>query len=658
MPLQQTSGNATADAYGGGVAAIPIYIEDVFNIWLYTGNDTTQVITNGIDLATKGGLVWNKGRDSGTTNHILVDSARGTSSGLITNTTDAAGSSSGFTSFDTTGFTFGGGAGARNNNGTTYCSWTFRKQPKFFDIVTYTGDGVSSRRISHSLASTPGCIIVKRTSTTGNWITWHRTFSNLTDDYLLLNNTGAVASQAEIWGTSAPTSTDFGVGASSNNTNGATYVAYLFAHNAGGFGLTGTDNVISCGSYVEGGVGTEQTINLGYEAQWLLIKPSSVPGSWYIYDVMRGFAQTVNNYLLTNLANAEASTNSYLFKPAATGFIAPGDLFGSSANVIYIAIRRGPMKVPTDATKVFSPNYTSSSANPLTVTTNFPVDLSLNRATTASPTWAFSRLTGATSNVALLTTSVYLQTQSTAAESSPSKFGDSMQSNTALIDAGFNAGDSTPKIYWNFQRAPGFFDEVCYTGDGDGTQLVYHNLAAYPELVIIKRRNSTSNWMVNTLTSGSVVYSLGLNSTSGNDATSFQGTAYSAPTYIGVRTGSTLANISGATYVAYLFATCAGVSKVGTYTGNGTTQTIDCGFTSGARFVLIKRTDSTGDWYTYDTARGMTVLTDPYLLLNTTAAEVATLGSVTTVSTGFALNSTILAAINVNAGTYIFLAIA
>jgi hypothetical protein len=54
----------------------------------------------------------------------------------------------------------------------------------------------------------------------------------------------------------------------------------------------------------------------------------------------------------------------------------------------------------------------------------------------------------------------------------------------------------------------------------------------------------------------------------------------------------------------------------------------------------------------------MTVLTDPYLLLNSTAAETASLGSVTTVSTGFALNSSILAAINVSAGTYIFLAIA
>jgi hypothetical protein len=42
-------------------------------------------------------------------------------------------------------------------------------------------------------------------------------------------------------------------------------------------------------------------------------------------------------------------------------------------------------------------------------------------------------------------------------------------------------------------------------------------------------------------------------------------------------------------YIAYLFATVAGVSKVGSYTGNGSTQNMDCGFSSGARFVLIKR---------------------------------------------------------------------
>jgi len=122
--------------------------------------------------------------------------------------------------------------------------------------------------------------------------------------------------------------------------------------------------------------------------------------------------------------------------------------------------------------------------------------------------------------------------------------------------------------------------------------------------------------------------------------------------------GTYLVNGSGATYVAYLFATCAGVSKVGSYTGNGTTQAIACGFTGGARFVLIKRTDATGDWYVYDTARGMTVLTDPYLFLNSTAAETATLGSVTTTTGGFTVNAAILAAINTSSATYIFLAIA
>jgi hypothetical protein len=54
----------------------------------------------------------------------------------------------------------------------------------------------------------------------------------------------------------------------------------------------------------------------------------------------------------------------------------------------------------------------------------------------------------------------------------------------------------------------------------------------------------------------------------------------------------------------------------------------------------------------------MTTLTDPYLFINATTAEAATLGSVTTVSTGFAVNASILAAINTNAATYIFLAIA
>ena len=208
-----------------------------------------------------------------------------------------------------------------------------------------------------------------------------------------------------------------------------------------------------------------------------------------------------------------------------------------------------------------------------------------------------------------------------------------------------------------FRRASGFMDVVAYTGTGAGTQLVYHNLQVSPELVIIKRRDGTGNWLVNTLTNGSIVYSVGLNSTSADNASLYQGTAYSAPTYIGVR-GTSLATISSATYIAYLFATLPGVSKVGSYTGTGADINVDCGFSSGARFVLIKRTDSSGDWYVWDSARGIVSGNDPYLLLNSPAAEVTSTDYIDPLASGFTVTSSAPAALNASGGSYIFLAIA
>ena len=114
----------------------------------------------------------------------------------------------------------------------------------------------------------------------------------------------------------------------------------------------------------------------------------------------------------------------------------------------------------------------------------------------------------------------------------------------------------------------------------------------------------------------------------------------------------------GDTTVNYLFATVAGVSKVGSYTGNGSSQTIACGFTAGSRFILIKRTDSTGGWYVWDSARGIVAGNDPHLSLNTTAAEVTTDDSVDTDNSGFIVNQLAATNINVTSATYIFLAIA
>jgi hypothetical protein len=226
------------------------------------------------------------------------------------------------------------------------------------------------------------------------------------------------------------------------------------------------------------------------------------------------------------------------------------------------------------------------------------------------------------------------------------------------VDASYyNINKSTyTYINWFFKRAPGFFDEVCYTGTSTNTTQT-HNLSVAPELIIVKCRNiSGYNWPVYSAATGATKL-LELNTTAAT-TTSNLFWNNTAPTSTVFSLGTDGA-VNGSTdkFVAYLFATCPGVSKVGSYTGTAATQVINCGFTTGARFVLIKRTDSTGDWYVWDSARGIIAGNDPYLLLNNGAPEVTNTDYVDANASGFEITSTAPAAINASGGSYIFLAI-
>jgi len=348
---------------------VPLYVEDVFSTYLYTGNGSTQTITNNIDLSTKGGLVWVKGRNE-TFYHRLASSPGPTLPNyLASNATDAASSGNGtISAFTTTGFSVSAGGGGTNSSGINYCSWTFREQAKFFDVVTYTGTG-SNTTIAHSLGSVPGCIIVKRTDTTANWAVYHRSLANT--QYLVLNLTNAAATGATWWNSTTPTSSVFSVGTDASvNASGGTYVAYVFAHDAGGFGLAGTDNVVSCGSFTADGSGG-CSVTLGYEPQWIMYKNTASDG-WRMGDVMRGWSQTQWRYLIPNDSTQEGNLDnnpSYL-APTSTGFNSPTPgLFTAGNSFIYVAIRRGPMKVPTLSTTVFEPQlYTGSGGTDQTVT--------------------------------------------------------------------------------------------------------------------------------------------------------------------------------------------------------------------------------------------------------------------------------------------------
>jgi hypothetical protein len=631
------------------------YIEDVFSTWLYTGNGSTQTINNGIDLAGKGGMVWGKTRDA-VVSHTITDTVRGVDKELFTNTTDAqvtraAGTGSVY-AFNSNGFSTSATNGFINYSGLLAATWAFRKQPKFFDVVTYTGNG-TTQNIAHSLGSVPGCIIVKRTSSTRDWGVYHRSLANT--QVLYLNATSAASADPGAWNSTTPTSTQFTVGNGGiSNTSGQTYVAYLFAHDAGGFGLSGTDNVISCGSYTgNGSFPNGPIIDVGFQPQWVMVKRATGgTGKWLMLDTMRGWTANSGNQqgLWANTSEAEAQNASGLELQTRGWQLRDTDpeINGNGSTYIYIAIRRGPMRTPTTGTSVFAPVTATGTGSIVNITTGFPVDLVIDSNRTGSVNSYFmDRLRGG---------SQYTFSQSAAAESSFSNvaFFDRM---TSYGNNNWGASVGSSIIDWCLRRAPSFFDEVCYTGTGTTGQTYAHNLGVVPEMMIVKSRTVGSAWYVYTPTTGNT-NTLVLNSTAAVAVRNVWGDTTPTASVFSVGTSGAGTNNSGATYVAYLFASCPGVSKVGSYTGTGTTQTINCGFTGGARFVLIKRTDSTGDWFVWDTARGMIPANDPYLLLNSTAAEVTGTDFVDTAATGFEITSTAPAAINASGGTFIFLAIA
>ncbi len=624
---------------GAALATQPVYIEDTFSTYLYTGNGSTQTITNGIDLAGKGGLVWVKQRN-GTYPNVLSDSAQGFQKGLVSNSTDATDGLTNGVTYQTgyatsTGLVLGSNTES-NASSQTYASWTFRKQAKFFDVVTYTGNG-TTQAISHNLGSAPGCVIIKRTSgSADDWYVWHR--STTAGNYLKLNLTNAqsASAAAQIFGNNTttvnPTSTSFTVGnVAGVNANTSTFVAYLFAHNAGGFGASGTDNVISCGSLSHTN-GAATTVNLGYEPQFVIFKGSSIANDWFILDSMRGMTVAGINdaYVVANTSDAESTSN--LLGVSSTGFEFPSGQ--TTGTYIYIAIRR-PMKTPTSGTSVFSLNTTAPATN---MTVGFPADFVLTKRTGAAvATWAGSRLQGS---------SAYLLTSATSAEASSAGLW-----SWDLQNVFKHAYGATPLVTYLTRRAPGFFDVVCYTGTGSATAQS-HNLGVSPELTITKARTATGqmNWYVGHY--GLNQYATSITTAAVNNANLSTFAPVTATTFVPILYAN------GASYVTYLFASVSGVSKVGSYTGNGSSQTINCGFAAGARFVMIKRTDSTGDWYVWDTVRGIVAGNDPHLSLNTTEADVTTDDTIDPDNSGFIVNQVAATNVNVNTATYIYLAIA
>jgi hypothetical protein len=312
------------------------------------------------------------------------------------------------------------------------------------------------------------------------------------------------------------------------------------------------------------------------------------------------------------------------------------------------------MKVPTDATKLFTARTHTGTAAVASVTgLNHDVDYFMAKGrSSANQPWVFHVSRGTGLNRFPFSTSGISTYDSVGLDRSK---GYNLTSDSSYESVnGTFWGNSY--VHWLWKRAPGFLDIVQYTGTG-ANQNISHALGEVPKMIIVKAESASPHSVYHASLGNTKRLKFSETTSAQTSAGYWNNTTPTASVFTVGTDGDV--NTSGQKYWAYIFGEIAGISKIGTYTGNGSSQTINCGFTAGARFVILRET-GTADWLTFDTARGIVAGNDPYLKTtgNTVENPDGAADLLDAESSGFIVNHVAGLNVNVNAATYIYYAIA
>lgn len=640
---------------------------EVFSTDLFTGTGANNTITNNVDLAGQGGLVVIKGRNNGG-RAIFFDTVRGGDKLLacgnnpngssVSISENQGNATTHMNSFNSDGFTVGTDASNYNFNqlNTTYVAHTFRRARKFFDIRTYTGNGSTPQTIAHSLDCEVGMMWIKQRNASSDWIVYHRGTGvggsvNPQGVFLRLNTDGSYVSDSGVWNNTAPTSTHFTVGTGSHdfydaNAGGGSYIVYLFAHD------TDADSIIKCGSFQTNSNATTSNQYLenefGFEPTYATFKPIDATYNWNILDEVREMGFGGGSYLHWNTNDSEVLNNWYQFAPTSKGFIinnkvtTEGQPFYNGKDYIYTVIKRtmpeienvsGTLSGTSGATNVFFPSspVTSTATQPSYTNnglgTNLApkVDMSLQYDWRGGATLArfnlYARLFGR-DNMAVGHGIGIGYNGSNFSNYAWTNKNDSITHGYARNVAAWT-GDQISFESWNWRRAKGFFDIVIYRGDGTANRAIDHNLGTAPKMMVVK---AILDGASGTNDAYGYHYNLGTNKyfffgQHHGGPTAPQGNMYTwantSPTatqfsvsQAGVWNGT---NYTNAIYAAFLFGETSGVTKMGSYTGTGTSAiNIDCGFSSGIDAVIIQNISRAEHTYIFDRDRGIVTGQDKY----------------------------------------------
>ena len=626
-PLQGLNG------LGGGVTnfqffsggADPTFPEDVFSINAIQGDDGTgQAVVTGIDLSGEGGLVIFKSNpeDAAGGSPCWYDTVRG--NGKLLKGDNAAVQSTNSTNpwtSTSTGFNTGDNFGGSENPDERTTALTFRKCKGFFDIVQYEGTG-STQAINHSLGSTPGFIVVKNMDAdfTG-WNGWHRSLGN--NKRLNLSGIGEAITDTSVWNNTAPTATQFTVGSSTEcNNNNNTYIAYIWGHNDASFGVDSDQPIIHCGSYT--GTGSQWTNSItgwGFSPQLIMTRKYDGGGSsgpLICHDYINGLTSTGNEQAgsFYTIAGTNASMkgnessdygapNDDGFKIKATG----ANSNQNNENYIYIAIGKPTMDKDDYENQgyTFQADYVfrdkiAQNASPAFVIDNpgWAPDFSFARGYgNNNQFYSTARLNGKDTRQNKSANGNWEQEydQETNEDWRFGSTGKSMTTSTASPSTGGYYHTGRTGSYYSggmWRKFPKSFSSITWKGTGSGGASYDHGLGTTPEMLAvgtIEQGKPFYFWHKDFSTGGfgNQYYLNWANNENCQDLMEGQ-IAVSSTQYT-----TSQAQITGKDSTQYwggFWATVPGVTKVGYYTGNGSTNAIDAGFSNGTKFVMFKRLDN------------------------------------------------------------------
>jgi len=502
----------------------------------------------------------------------------------------------------------------------SYIARTLKPAKGFCDILTYEGTG-SSQTINHNLGCNIGFMLIKDVDADVGWVAKHVNHSGA-DYYQRFDEHANQISDSTLFNSTANTSTQFTVGTSAlTNTSGHTYVAILLAAGddaaSSVWGPSSNEKMIKCGYYNGNGSTTGPIVDVGFEPTTLLIKGYSITGNsgtsyWMLFDETRKFEARQEGRVWIEYNEWWDKVESVGVQQSRTGFQLRSDTTNFNENngvYLYVAIR-GPMRTPSAAngdkpSHFFNASYSKADTSDVKGTfpgaenaPNFQADFAMHRQpATSSYQYVQARKSGY----------YYRATNHSSALDSSGVWSQ------FAVEPGFGTDWATTYFAWMWKQAPGLMRCEYYVGNGSNRN-VTHDLGVTPEMIMIWRLGpqGTPEYTIyghKGLNAGTNPWQYWQYAQFGLADYSYGNVGWNntAPTSSVFSLGtSSNTNKSGDEYVAVLFASLAGFQKVGFYQGNGSAgHTIDCGFTTGSRYVMIKNTSAAGNWKQYDTTRGL-----------------------------------------------------